>query len=271
MNRLTVTTGLLLVLVTSAPASSKSLQIDGSTTVGPICDAFAEVFQKAGFVITVKKTGSGDGAAALVDGRCDVAAMSRFMKHKEFSNAVEKGLMPVAHVIAMDGVCVAVHPANPIKALTIDQIQAIFAGDITNWSQIGGPDISIVPISRDTSSGTFEVFGELVMKGRSLAGRVETVNSNPAMHARVSTTTGAIGYMGLGFIDQKVTSVTVDGVSPSRQTIASGTYPIARPLYLFTDGFPALGSLMHKFCTFHLTEKGHEIIQAKGFIPLTEY
>ena len=100
-----------------ADEATKTLQMEGSTTVGPIADAFAEVFQKMypGCTITVKKTGSGDGAAALVDNRCDVANMSRFMKPKEFAKAVANGVMPVAHCIAMDGVCPIVHPSNPIK------------------------------------------------------------------------------------------------------------------------------------------------------------
>ncbi|MBN1457303.1 MAG: substrate-binding domain-containing protein, partial [Sedimentisphaerales bacterium] len=102
------------VLTTGLIAAEKqTLQIDGSTTVGPIADAFAEAFKSnyPALEITVKKTGSGDGAAALVDGRCDIAIMSRFMKEKEFKKAVENGIFPVAHVAAMDGVCVVVHPS----------------------------------------------------------------------------------------------------------------------------------------------------------------
>jgi len=256
-----------------AVASDKLLQIDGSTTVGPIGDAFAEVFlaQYPGLKITVKKTGSGDGAAALVDGRCDIAMMSRFMKPAEFKKAVDNGVMPVAHVIAMDGVCMVVHPSNPVTNLKLDQVRDIYQGKITNWKEVGGVDMPIVMISRDTSSGTYEVFHEIVMKKQDLVKSVEYVNANPQAHARVSTTQGAIGYVGLGFVDAKVKAVKINNIMPDRNTIATGTYPVSRPLYFFTNGYPELGSMAHQFCTFHLTPKGQDIIMAKGFIPLTSY
>lgn len=254
-------------------AGENTLHVDGSTTVGPLGDAFAEVFQKLypDISITVKKTGSGDGAAALIDGRCDIAMMSRFMKEKEFQQAVEKGVFPVAHVIAMDGVCVVVHPSNPISELRTEQIRDIFMGKITNWKDLGGPDMPIIPISRDTSSGTYESFHSLVMHNEKMASNVEYVNSNPQAHARVRSTPAAIGYVGIGFLDRYVKALKVDGVMPTRSTIAKGIYPVSRPLFLFTNGYPKLGSTVHAFCTFYLTEKGQEIIEAKGFVPLTEY
>lgn len=257
----------------SLAADAGILQIDGSTTVGPIGDAFAEAFMGMypSVSITVKKTGSGDGAAALVDGRCDIAMMSRFMKEQEFKTAVEKGILPVAHVIAMDGICVVVHASNPVKELTTEQVRNIYLGKITNWKELGGPDRKIVPISRDTSSGTYETFHELVMKKEKMAANVEYVNANPQAHARVKSTEGAIGYVGLGFVDMNVKAVKIDGVMPSRQTIAQGKYPISRPLFLFTNGYPKLGSMTYLFCTFYLTEKGQEIIEAKHFIPVTAY
>ncbi len=268
-----IVVALVAVLVSSMTASAESLQIEGSTTVGPIADAFAEYFKKVypDLDITVKKTGSGDGAAALVDGRCDIATMSRFMKDKEFSEAVKNGVYPVAHVVAMDGVCVVVHPSNPVKGLTKAQIRDIYMGKISNWSQVGGPSLPIVVISRDSSSGTYETFHNLVMEKKEMGSGVEYVNSNPQAHARVKTTAGAIGYVGIGFLDRNVKALKVDGIQPSRQTISSGVYPVARPLFMFTNGYPKLGSMVHKFCTFYLTETGQELIEAKGFVPLTVY
>jgi phosphate transport system substrate-binding protein len=252
---------------------AKALQIEGSTTVGPIAEAFAEALMKAdnNVKITVKKTGSGDGAAALVDGRCDIATMSRFMKPDEFKSAVEKGRMPVATAVAMDGVCAIVHPSNPVKALSLDQIRRVYKGEVKNWKDLGGPDSPIVVISRDTSSGTYETFEEKVMKKEKMSDGVEYVSSNPQAYNRVKETAGAIGYVGLGFVDNKVSPLKVEGVLPSRQTIATGVYPVSRPLFLFTNGYPELGSLSHTFVTFFLTEKGQEIIESKGFVPLTSY
>lgn len=273
MKKLIVTAMLALGVFVGAGHAAESLQLEGSTTVGPIGDAFAEAFKEMypDLSMTVKKTGSGDGAAALVDSRCDIAMLSRFMKDKEFVTAVEKKVFPVAHVIAMDGVCVVVHPSNPISELSSGQIKDIYAGKITNWKELGGADMPIVAISRDTSSGTYETFHELVMKKEKMADSVEYVNANPQAHARVKTTLGGIAYVGLGFLDNHVKTVTVDGVRPSRSTIAKGTYPVSRALYLFTNGYPKLGSKVHEFCTFFLTEKGQEIIEAKGFVPLTNY
>ncbi len=263
----------VLGLVMGGAVQGETLQIEGSTTVGPIADAFAGYFKKVypDLDITVKKTGSGDGAAALVDSRCDIATMSRFMKDKEFKDAVAGGAYPVAHVVAMDGVCIVVHPSNPVKALTKAQIRDIYMGKISDWSQVGGPSMPIVVISRDTSSGTYETFHGLVMEKKEMGSGVEYVNSNPQAHARVKTTQGAIGYVGIGFLDRSVKAVKVDGILPSRQTIASGVYPVARPLFMFTNGYPRLGTMVHKFCTFYLTEKGQELVEAKGFVPLTVY
>ncbi len=263
----------IVMTMTSGLVSAEALQINGSTTVGPIGDAFAEAFMKMypDLSITVSKTGSSDGATGLIEGRCDIAMMSRFMKEKEFAQAVENGVMPVAHAIAMDGVCVVVHPSNPVQELTTEQIRDIYAGKITNWSQLGGADKAIVVISRDTSSGTYETFENLIMHKEKMTEGTEYVNSNPQAHARIKNTDGAIGYVGLGFVDRNVKALKVDGVMPTNSTIAKGVYPISRPLFLFTNGYPKLGSKVFQFCTFHLTEEGQEIIEAKEFIPVTEY
>jgi phosphate transport system substrate-binding protein len=283
MKRIIVSSLIILVLIagiTTASAEKKAagtekqtLIINGSTTVGPLADAFAESFKSTypNLEITVSKTGSGDGAAALIDGRCDIATMSRFMKDEEFKKAVENGVFPVAHAISMDGVCIIVHPSNPVTQLSIAQIRDIYTGKITNWKQVGGTDLNIVVISRDTSSGTYETFEGFVMNKEKMGSKVEYVNSNPQAHARVESTAGAIGYVGLGFLDAKVKGLKVDGVMPSRQTIVSGQYPLSRPLFLFTNGYPKLGSMAYKFCTFYLSETGQEIIEAKGFVPLTNY
>jgi len=269
--------GATLAVGAPAPAAGaaekQSLLVQGSTTVGPIADAFAEAFMRksSNVSVTVKKTGSGDGAKALVDGQCDVADMSRFMKEKEFKMAVEKGFLPVPHVVAMDGVSVAVHPSNPVKALTTEQIKQMYMGKITNWKEVGGADMEIVLYSRDTSSGTYETFHNLVMEKEKMGSGVEYVASNPDMHKHVSTTRAAVGYVGLGFVDEKLKALKVNGVLPTSRTIVSGKYPIARPLYMWTRGFPTLGSLTHAFVTFHLSEEGQEIIEAKGFIPVTNY
>jgi len=262
-----------MVVASAIAAEPQTIKMEGSTTVGPIADAYVEAFKKMhpDVTITVNKSGSGNGAAALVDSRCDIANLSRFMKDQEFKDAVAKGVMPVAHAIAMDGVCVVVHPSNPVGALTTAQVRDIYNGKVTNWKDLGGADMKIVVVSRDTSSGTYETFEQLVMAKQKMAAGVQYVASNPEAHAMVKSTAGAVAYVGLGFVDKDVKALKIDGVMPSRKTIAKGEYPVSRPLFMFTNGYPKLGSLIHALVTFHLTPKGQDIIDAKGFVPVTEY
>jgi len=251
----------------------EKIVIDGSTTVGPIAKAFAEFYmgKNKGVNVTVSESGSGNGAKSLINGTCQIADMSRFMKEKEFKAATEKGVMPVAHVVALDGLPVLVHPSNPVKGLTIEQIRDIYLGKIKNWKEVGGPNLKIVKISRDTNSGTYETFEKLVMKKQKLAKDVEYVGSNGAARQRVQKTKGAISYAGLGFVDKTVKALEINGIYPSRETITSGVYPIARPLFMFTDGYPKLGTELYKFVTIYLTEKGQEIVESIGFVPVTSY
>lgn len=251
----------------------KELTVEGSTTVGPIADAYAEYLQKQhkDLKITVKNTGSGNGIAALIEGRCDIATSSRFIKADEFKKAVEKGVMPVAHAIAMDGICIVTNNANTILGLSLEQLRDIYTGKIKNWKEVAGPDLEIVVISRDTASGTYEAFNDMVMKKEKMAPSVQYVSSSKEVHAKVSSTKGAVGYVGLGFLDKDVKGLNIEGVTPTKKTITSGKYPISRPLFMFTNGYPALGSLIHEAVALHLSEKGQNLIEAKGFVPVTDY
>lgn len=265
---------LLAALTGAAGAQEKQrVVVDGSTTVGPIAKAFREYFLTArkDYDISVSESGSGNGAKALLNGTCDVADMSRNMKDAEFKAAVEKGLQPVAHAIAIDGLAVIVHPSNPVKELTLAQLKSIYTGKTTNWKELGGPDLKIVKISRDTNSGTFETFNHFVLGEDKVAADTETVGSNGAAQQRVKSTPAALAYVGLGFVDAGVKALAVEKVAPERAAVASGKYPLARPLFMYTNGYPKLGSAVHAFVTLHLTPKGQEIIEELGFIPLTHY
>ena len=265
----------------AAAAEDGKLVLDGSTTVGPIAKAFAEYYmaKNAGVNVTVNESGSGNGAKSLINSVCDVANMSRFMKDTEFSAAVEKGVMPVAHVVAMDGLPILVHPSNPVKQLTVEQVRDIYSGKISNWKSVGGPDKEIVVVTRDTNSGTYETFHKLVMthvvNGEKVKEKIkdgaEYVGSNGGIRARVQTTPAAVGYAGLGFVDKTVKALEINGIYPSPQTVTSGRYPVARPLFMFTNGYPKLGSHVYRFVTLHLSEKGQEIVEDIGFVPVTQY
>ncbi|MBF0543993.1 MAG: phosphate ABC transporter substrate-binding protein [Candidatus Riflebacteria bacterium] len=254
-------------------AADSKITIDGSTTVGPIAKAFAEYFMSKNtqLKITVAESGSGNGSKSLINGTCDIADMSRFMKVEEIKAAMDKGIVPVSHVVAMDGIALIVHPANPVKNLSIEQIAGIYLGKMTNWKELGGPDEKIVVISRDTNSGTYEAFEELALKKEKMTDSVEYVGSNGAVRQRVQSTIGAIGYVGLGFIDKTVKAVSVAEIEPNRLTILAGKYPIARPLFMFTNGYPKLGSDIYQFVTLHLSPKGQEIIESLGYVAVTQY
>jgi phosphate transport system substrate-binding protein len=254
-------------------ADANKIVVDGSTTVGPIAKAFAEYYMKLnpGVNITVSESGSGNGAKSLVNQSCQVATMSRLLKLNEYEAAVHSEVLPVVHVVALDGIAMIVHPGNPAKALTMGQIKDIYTGKITNWKQLGGPNVPIVIISRDTNSGTYETFETRVLKGEKIAKNCEYVGSNGAVRQRVQSTTAAIGYVGIGFIDNTVKALLVENVMPTPETVKDGSYPIARPLYMVTNDYPKMGSHLYRYVTLYLSKKGQAIIEEIGFIPVTSY
>jgi len=262
----------LIAGCTVAQAQDK-LVLDGSTTVGPIAKAFAEYYmrQNPGVNITVSESGSGNGAKALLNGTCDIANLSRHLKDTERKAMEEKGLKPVAHVVAFDALPVIVHPSNKVKGLTIDQVRDIYTGKVTNWKDVGGSDLAIVVISRDTNSGTFESFKDLALgKEAKICEGAEYTGSNGAVRQRVQMTKGAIGYAGLGFVDHSVKALEINGIVPCAETVLNKTYPIARELFMFTNGEPKPDSLVAKFIALSLAQKGREIIEEIGFIPVPE-
>jgi phosphate transport system substrate-binding protein len=248
-------------------AQDNSLTIQGSSTVLPIAQKAAEVYMENNDVnISVRGGGSGNGIAALIDGTTDIADASRFIKESEVKNAVENGYYPVPHRVAMDGIAVVVHPSNSVEGLTLEQIKQIYTGEVTNWSEFGGADKEIVVVSRDSSSGTFEVFNEIAVGGERVTPNALLQASNGAIVSVVSDTEGAIGYIGLGYLDDSTKAIKVNGVAPSNATVASGEFPIARPLFMFTDGWPE--GLTARFINFVLSAEGQKIVEEQGFVPL---
>ena len=261
--------GMALVAVA---ADDKTIVVDGSTTVGPLAKAFAEYLmqQNPGLNITVSESGSGNGAKSLVNGACNVATMSRKMKAEEQTAAINKNIKPVARTIAYDGIAVIVHPGNPVTNVTLKQLKDIYMGKIASWRDLGGPDTPIVVISRDTNSGTYECFVEKVLKMEKMSEKAEYVGSNGAVRDRVQNTAGAIGYVGLAFVDKSVKAVTVDGIAVNEETVAKMKYPIGRPLFFYTNGEPDTGTNLRMFADFHTTQKGKDIIKQVGFVVVPE-
>ena len=246
---------------------SNQIVVDGSTTVGPIAKAFAEYYmgKNPDVNISVSESGSGNGAKSLVNAACDVATMSRPMKNSEKQAARDAGVLPIEHAIAMDGIAMVVHNSNPVADLTLEQIRDIFTGKIRRWSELGGPDQPIVAISRETNSGTYECFEVMVMNQEKMDAKVEYVGSNGSIRQRVMSTPGAIGYVGLAFTEG-VKTVTVNGIEAFAETVVGKEYPIARPLFMYTNGRPKEGSPLADFIGLADTAEGKQIIQDVGFV-----
>jgi phosphate transport system substrate-binding protein len=263
---------LVMALVIAAglgfPCFAEKIVVEGSTTVLPIAQKTAEVFMQkdSSADISVRGGGSGVGIASLLDGTCDIADSSRPIKDTELDKAVTNGKDIKAHVIAMDGIAVIVNPANKVGALTKKQVRDIYTGKISNWSQVGGDDRKIVVISRDTSSGTFEAFGELALDKQKVRPDALMQASNQAIASTVARTPDAIGYVGLGFLSSSVKALELDGVVPSKETVLNNKYSIGRPLFMYTNGKPK--GLAKDFIDFIKSPEGQTLVDEEGFVSL---
>ena len=240
----------------------------GSTTVFPIAQAAAEVFMKShpGVNITVSGTGSGDGIAALIDKTTDIATASRDLKNEEKDLALKNSVQLTAHRIAIDATVPIVHPDNPVRDLTIEQLTLIYQGKITNWKSIGGPNKGIVVISRHPSSGTYDTWAEKILHKANLTSRAQLQDSHTKIVQAVSRNKFAIGYIGLGFLKKTVSGIKVNGIEATAQNAQSAQYPIARSLFMFTDGHPA--GVAGEYIRFLLSTEGQKIVKDQGFVPL---
>ncbi len=262
----------LAVLCWSASAAAaQQVIINGSTTVLPVVQKAGEAFMAShpGTELSISGGGSGNGIKALIEKQCDVAMSSRDIKDKEKDAAAKNGITPLRTAIAIDAIVPVVNPANRVGALTLAQLRDIYTGKITNWKDLGGQDAQIVAISRDTSSGTFESWEELVMNKERVSPRALMQASNGAVVQTVSKNRNAIGYVGLGYVDRSTRAVTVEGVSPSAETALSGQWPIARELYIFTNGAPE--GAVKEFVEYLVApDKGQKDVLAVGYVPLSK-
>jgi len=288
MKRLTIFLLLLSLFVTSCASDSASassntptayIQNKGSDTIVNLALAWAERYQSANPDVRISVTGggSGTGIAALINGTVDLASASRQIKIEEIESARAKGIEPLEHIIARDAIAVVVNAENPVKELTLQQIADIYSGKITNWSEVGGEDRTIVKLSRETNSGTHVYFLETVLRlGNSddktlFSTDTLLLPSSEGIIAEVRQNPNAIGYDGLGYVPHDVNMIAIakeaggEYVLPSIKTVNDKSYPIARDLYMYTNGEPT--GIVKEYLDWILSAEAQEIVAELGFVP----
>lgn len=256
-------------------AEKRAITVKGSDTMVNLCTAWAEAFMKKnpGVQVAVTGGGSGTGIAAMINRTTDICAASRKVRETEITRAKEKGVEFKEFVVARDGISIVVNKENPIQALTLDQLRKIYNGTYKNWSEAGGPDGKIILLSRETSSGTYVYFQEEVLLSDNYAQEARLMTSNAAIAQAVSQDKNAIGYIGVAYArgaDVKIVPVKKvelsQPVMPTDEAIKDGTYPISRPLFLYTNGEPT-GNIK-AFIDFALSPEGQKIVEEIGFVSI---
>ena len=263
-------TAALLSLGLCAPAmAAEEIVVNGSTTVLPVMQKAAENYMaiNPGVTIVISGGGSGNGVKALTDGLCQITMSSRDMKANEIQLAESKGVKPYRIAVAVDALLPIVHPSNKVTNLSLEQLRDIYTGKVTNWQEVGGVDKKITVISRDTSSGTYETWEERVMKKEKVAPSALLQASNGAVVQSVSKNPNAIGYIGFGYVDSSIKGLDIGGMKATAETALAGSWPVARELYLFTNGEPT-GEIKKLMDYMVDPEKGQKAVAEIGFIPL---
>lgn len=251
-------------------ADKRVISITGSTTNLPITQAAAEVWmdEHPNDTINVSGGGSGDGIQAIMTGQAEIGNSSRPIREEEKERAQERGREIIEHRIAVDALAIVVHPENPVVELSSEEVKKIFAGEITNWKEVGGQNWEIAVYNREEGSGTRSTFEGIVMGDKEVTTGATTQASNGSMRQAISDNPQGIGYVGLGYVDDSLKAIIYDGVDASGETAASGEYPVSRFLYMYTDGEPT--GLTRDFIDFILGEDGQEIVRQQGFVKITE-
>jgi len=253
------------------------IQIKGSDTIVNAAQKVSEEFMKEYPYVFVAVTGGGSGVgiASLINKTCDITTASREMKPKEIQIAEKHGVFPKEFTVAYDGVAVIVNNNNSIEKLTIEQLHRIFTGKATNWKEFGGKDLPIVSLSREVSSGTHIYFKEEVVhlgkkdSTEEFSAQTLLLTSSQAIVEEVANNEAAIGYLGMGYTSDRTKTLLVakDGqfYPPDIENVLKKTYPLARPLYFYTNGQPE--GVTKLFIDFTLSPKGQQQFKETGFVP----
>ncbi|MDR2773047.1 MAG: phosphate ABC transporter substrate-binding protein [Elusimicrobiota bacterium] len=260
--------------------SVSSIQIKGSDTIVNLVQVWAEEFVKNKPTINIGVTGggSGTGFAALINDTCDIAMSSRKIEDKEVAEAQKNNIFIEEFIIGLDGLIILVNKDNPINELTLEQLRDIFMKKVYNWKELGGKDMEIVILSRESNSGTHMFFKEKVLRQGDPKAKDEfaiealLMPSSQAIFDEVSQNPHAVGYVGMGFSNKEVKVLKIardnksDYISPTPENISNSDYPISRPLLLYTKKNPV--QLVKDFIDFALSQEGQKIVLETDFVPI---
>jgi len=254
------------------------IQTKGSDTMVNAMQMVAEEFMKdyPHIFIAVTGGGSGVGIASLINQTCDVATASREIKPKEVEMALQRGVNPKEFVAAYDGVAVIVNKSNPVSELTIQDLHRIFTGKATNWKEFGGKDFPLVTLSREVSSGTHMYFKEEVIQLGQKDNREEfspetlLLTSSQAIVEEVTGNEAAIGYLGMGYLSDRTKALRIgrdkESYPPDIENVIKKTYPLSRPLFMFTNGAPH--GITRLLVDYTLSPAGQRQFTEAGFVPV---
>jgi len=255
---------LLTTGLTAAGCPPPGINIAGSASVQPVSERLAKAYMEKhpGVTIHVGGGGSSLGIKTVADGIIDIGNSSRELMASEIENWPEL----ITHLLCRDGIMVIVHPNQKVANLTTEQIRGIYAGEITDWAQVGGAPGAIAVISREAGSGTRAVFEKMIMGEKKITlGAIFHLSAGMVRTAVAETPLG-IGYISYPYLDPSTKALAIDGVAPTMENLKAGTYPLVRPLYKLTMGEPT--GLVKDFLDFALSPEGQEIVEQEGFIPI---
>ena len=237
-----------------------TVDVIGSTSVMPFAEMLAEQFAEVEKSVTVDVQGGGStvGVSATLDGYADLGMCSRSLKGDE----TKLGLEPIT--IALDGLAIVVHPSNPVDELTKETVRRMFAGEITDWSAVGGKPGPVRLIVREESSGTREAFGNLIMGKSRVSRKALNQDSNGAIKELVKADAAAIGFMSLGLVTEELKALRIDGAEPTKANVMNKRYPLVRPFLFIHKGGLSVNS--KKFVEYVLSPTGQDTMEKEGLV-----
>jgi len=238
------------------------LTFAGSTTMQPLVARLGDEFRSLHPHVTldIAAGGSAVGIKAIHDGTTDIGMASRALTTDEATGINQ-------YQVAIDVLALVVHPTNPIKNLTLAQLQDIFMGKTANWQDLGGPDLGIIPVQRETSSGSRGAFDEMVLQNKTAtANKLITTATAGDEAANVANNPGAIGYIGFGNMDNTIKIITINGILPTQATARDNSYPLTRPLIFMTG--PLSQPLAQTFIDYALSPQGQKSVLDLGWVPV---